>query len=707
MQLISARFKNFMPHEDKVINFMPGINVIRGDNEKGKSSVLFGISYNWFGAGFLPQILEETVTWGNKKTSLFTETTFLVKGETYTCQRSSKGAELYKGKFKKGHTKPLVTGQKEVSIAVADLFNLPSVQSASKLIIAPQDNIRGIISLGSVAAALFIEELIDTKDIDNLIKDLSTRLVHSPDAKKQALTVIDGIKTRILELPELESTDKVDKELKVLRPKYEKLSQQCTDTQDTATEAGYKLRECQSAQRRNFESAGTAKDDTEEIESRIAEQTDVRLVTLDDISEAEGLLEASQKYTFYSQELLPRLNKPRPDAIWEGAAKSFSAYKQELVATATEQQKQIAEKNATIIATKQQIIKDRICPTCGTELHDKEATEKMNALLEQKIKVLRDEVVVLKGDWQQVQNDYRVATEAQEYQLEQNQWLVGHKPELDEIGLNVDRSVIPFALYVAEPPEEPEDIVTAEDVALLIEKNKEQQSALANLESDKQTLKDLAEKMNELNIELVQLQEEETGLTVVKESIDRDLQGLNQELNDLNDRKIALDKVREAVLAENKLITKAQETYNKELAEQKAIVVDIQRNSGLISAVREARINISNLLWQKLLSVTETYFSLFRGKPSKLSISKKGILVDDHLSAPSGSTLDVLGIALRLAIGKLFADNGFCALDEPSAGCDTTRTAALAAGLISANLEQTIMVTHKDVDEQIGNLIIL
>jgi recombinational DNA repair ATPase RecF len=84
MQLISAQFKNFMTHKNLSVKFLPGINVIRGENEKGKSSILFGISYNWFGAGFLPQVIEETMTWGTKKTSLFTETVFVVSGDTYT-----------------------------------------------------------------------------------------------------------------------------------------------------------------------------------------------------------------------------------------------------------------------------------------------------------------------------------------------------------------------------------------------------------------------------------------------------------------------------------------------------------------------------------------------------------------------------------------------------------------------------------------------
>jgi DNA repair exonuclease SbcCD ATPase subunit len=702
MQLIRAQFKNFMTHKNLSVKFLPGINVIRGENEKGKSSILFGISYNWFGAGFLPQVIEETMTWGTKKTSLFTETVFVVKGETYTCQRSAKGAELYKGQLKK----PLVTGQKEVSVAVADLFSLPSVQSASKLIIAPQNEIRGIIALGSTAAATFIEELIDMREIDNLIKDLSARLLHNYDAKKQALTEVESITTKIKELPVLRGTDEVDKKLSVLVPRHSELTKRRQDAQTAATEAGYNLRECQSAQKRGNDAANAARNNVDEIKRRLIKQEDTKLITEADIAEAEDLLAASQRYTFYSQDLIPRLNT-RPETVWEGNEAAFAAYRQGLADNITAQQKQISEKNATAAALRQQIIRDRTCPTCGTELHDKEATDKLNASLEQKIKALQDDVVALHVEKEATTQDHLVALEAQDYQLAQNQWLARHRTELEEIGLRVDENTVPFALSVAEPPEAPERLVTANDVALLIKKNKEQQSALGQRETDKQALTDLVEKIKKLDAELTLLQGEEISLTVNKGSADRYLQGLEQELGDLNTQKEALDEARTTILTEHTFIKKMCADLNEDLVLKKDQVKEIQKNADLISAVREARINISNLLWQKLLSVTETYFSLFRGKRSTLSISKKGILVDDHLSAPSGSTLDVLGLSLRLAIGKLFADNGFCALDEPSAGCDETRTAAMAAGLISANLEQIIMVTHKDVDEQIGNLILL
>jgi len=180
-----------------------------------------------------------------------------------------------------------------------------------------------------------------------------------------------------------------------------------------------------------------------------------------------------------------------------------------------------------------------------------------------------------------------------------------------------------------------------------------------------------------------------------------------QNMSEARAKVAALNSARAVAVAENNALAIRKEGLLADIGKWTAKAQEIQANYELIAAVREARISISTLLWQKLLAVTETYFSLFREKQSTLSMSDKGILVDGHASAPSGSTLDVLGLALRLAMSKMFANSGLCILDEPSAGCDDSRTSAMTGGLTAAGFDQIIMVTHKDVDENAGNLIII
>ena len=68
--ITKLEMKNFRQHEDLTITFKDGLNVIRGANEAGKSTLIEAILYALFGAKSLRDTLTETVTWGKKETEL-------------------------------------------------------------------------------------------------------------------------------------------------------------------------------------------------------------------------------------------------------------------------------------------------------------------------------------------------------------------------------------------------------------------------------------------------------------------------------------------------------------------------------------------------------------------------------------------------------------------------------------------------------------
>ena len=77
---------NFQKHEDLTVDFTSGLNAIRGANENGKSSLMRGIAYAFFGSRALPMSLEETVTWGKPVASLKVELTFTHAGNQFTIE---------------------------------------------------------------------------------------------------------------------------------------------------------------------------------------------------------------------------------------------------------------------------------------------------------------------------------------------------------------------------------------------------------------------------------------------------------------------------------------------------------------------------------------------------------------------------------------------------------------------------------------------
>jgi ABC-type transport system involved in cytochrome bd biosynthesis fused ATPase/permease subunit len=107
-----------------------------------------------------------------------------------------------------------------------------------------------------------------------------------------------------------------------------------------------------------------------------------------------------------------------------------------------------------------------------------------------------------------------------------------------------------------------------------------------------------------------------------------------------------------------------------------------------------------------LVSVSNI-FSSMRGEPSMVTKGKDGFLVNDKASALSGSTLDLLGLAIRCALVKMFVPNcPFLVLDEPSAACDQARTNAMLGYVAASGFKQVLLVTHNDASESFADNLI-
>ena len=90
-----------------------------------------------------------------------------------------------------------------------------------------------------------------------------------------------------------------------------------------------------------------------------------------------------------------------------------------------------------------------------------------------------------------------------------------------------------------------------------------------------------------------------------------------------------------------------------------------------------------------------------RGCQSAVTKGDSGFLVDGRdTTSLSGSTLDILGIAIRVALTKTFMPScRFLLLDEPFAACDLERQTQALGVVTSSGFEQVIIITHEDVSE--------
>ena len=164
-----------------------------------------------------------------------------------------------------------------------------------------------------------------------------------------------------------------------------------------------------------------------------------------------------------------------------------------------------------------------------------------------------------------------------------------------------------------------------------------------------------------------------------------------------------------AVIARQTAITQ-NENNAKALQQLTATRDSMHRHNELIRKLRSARPEIASKMWGTVLGAISRYFSQIRGEQSVVTRDADGFKVNGRsVAGLSGSTNDALGLAIRMALSKLFLPGvPLLFLDESFSGCDGNRELAGVGTLAGAGFSQVLLVTHSNLPEQIAdNLITL
>ena len=151
------------------------------------------------------------------------------------------------------------------------------------------------------------------------------------------------------------------------------------------------------------------------------------------------------------------------------------------------------------------------------------------------------------------------------------------------------------------------------------------------------------------------------------------------------------------------------QTGQAQLAELTRTVSEMDTNNALIKKLRQARPVLAAKLWAGLLAAISRTFSELRGVPSVVGRSADGFEVDGKPAADlSGSTLDILGLAVRISLMRAFLPGvGLLILDEPAAAMDAAREERLLAALATLDFSQVLMVSHGDTAKAVAGSVIL
>lgn len=693
---------NFQRHRNLEVVLPGGLTALRGSNEAGKSTLLRAICYALFGVGALNSSLEEAVTWGEPVNTLKVVVQFTADGVTYEVRRGKSGAEVnYDG--------GIVTGQKEVTAFICALLKVDAA-AAAKLMLSGQSDVRGALESGTKATTELIERLAEFDQIDNLIELMQAKLtLGSPAVAEAALARAQETLVSAQELAK--APDLSALELAVAsaaaNEAVSSVNLQHAQTAETAAQESHAEARVKAEARASLErSLNRAIDRVREFKSQIEELSAVAAP----VNVEKRVAELRQRVdTAGQQKELFALYTQAQQFFEPSGVESLEGTEEELSASIAKATDEVAAGNIrdAQLAGDLKLLNAQLthgtCSFCGKDfsgvpevaLKNKEVSDSIDLKAQE-----REQNLATLRDWQEVLGALsRVKAES--------------RPALKFLAANPDNveqaneGMLPPVLRWkgAVPSAAGVDVsILRSEINELLALQKAYDNAQAKLETVRSMLE--TEQANEQYTrdqlsacpEVTVPQEE---LTAARADVKRAAEAVKAGIEHHHQAKQALKDAKDGHSRALKSLEDAQEVVRQRSAEIDALVF----NNKLLKRVREARPIIADRLWALVLRAVSNYFSEIRGTKSRVTKDSEGFKVDDHpVATLSGSTLDALGLAIRVALVRTFLPSApFLILDEPAAAMDEDRTHNMLGFLASVGFQQILLVTHEDVSESVAD----
>ncbi len=677
--------KNFGVLADGTYSFKEGLNLIKGKNEIGKSTLTEAILYGLFGSGALRGTIDDTVREGLPPSDL----RVVVKYGDYTAKRGKSSASVVGPDIK-------INGQAKVSEFFYDLLGVRK-GSENSVLISEQGETAGILKGKPGEVSALIEGLAGFDEIDNVVEAVKEKYPSGNAKIFKGLLVEVGEK--IAEKEEIELInpnvylDKVwhgEAGLKVAEAEIGKLQSSITSKQSEVVEieAGVKLKK---------KLSGDIKETRSKLKvlNELLETTlETSLEKLHEVASEKDLVgewpDAVTKWDLYKK---VTSFDDWEDAEWGGDIASLDAELLNENKKANDIKKWISNAESEVRAVDRQINSEDTCPACGQDtahLH-----KEINKRAESKKAVLR---IQLKGHLSELSEVEETTAILRSIQYRQEH-LLAYKEYAEDVEL------LPWTLkWKGRKPIEPskKQFNRARDLIKAAEdherKVKTAKSSLPKLDTEIETEEKKLVKLGDEHDQLFTQNPADLKeiITALKKAHGEALEAY------LEDEKEVKSNLKEA-----DRLTLEAEFLEKEIDNLYTEYVDLtdklkrdKHNREILKQVRKARPLVLNRVWSNVLNMVSSTFSDLRGVESKVEKSDKGFLINGlPVHRLSGSGKSILGISLRVALREIFAPAaGFLFFDEPAADCDSDRTAAVMAA-ISSIRGQVIMITHEELSD--------
>lgn len=698
----SLKLTNFRKHRNTEVSFSQGLHVVRGPNEGGKSTLIEGILYALGGVRTLRDSLEDCVTWDEPLNSLKVTLVIVVDGVRYTVTRSKAGCEcIYAG--------GTCTGQSEVTNFMARLLKA-DMATASKLMMSSQLDIRGALEAGPKATSELIERLSEFNQIDDLIELMGAKLeTGSAAPAQQALTTAQATLAELaaVEAPDFDAMAQAVKGAESTVDLARKLEGETRKAYEADVTRHAQVKAADGERRRlDVQVQGLqrqlaqASEDLKclrdnPVNEPVNAEAEIQCM-LEKKSALKGLVDASLAY----KAVAPLLGVA---GEYKGTA---DAWQDEMRRTQVEldEQRKVLSDTRVEIATQLAKLNSGNCSFCGQDFSDLPAVKAKNDEINLTLATLG--LKQQKADGQVAWLVARIAR-LNQFQTDGRPVLAAAKKYAQY--LDVDGSTYPPTL--TWKGEVPDVDGTPTDYDGCIAKVRAAVGAYAKY------LREIIEKEGDAKIatrdlEAAKKRSSEIGAPENVAESEQKLINLNAELKEAVD---ALDEAKSMLSvhvgsqrdAKREWAHAVERKGSAEAAVEaaQARITTLEFNNALVKRVRVCRPLLADQLWNLVLSSVSSYFSELRGIKSKVSKSADGFFIDGHkVTSFSGSALDILGLAIRVALVRTFLPTApFLILDEPAAACSDERTGNMLGFLSTVGFQQVILCSHDPISDSVAD----
>ena len=694
---------------DDTMTFSEGLNVLRAPNEGSKTTRLEAVAYALYGTKALRDSLAQCVTWGHKESELKVELVIEAEGKDFTFKRSKAGAEVIVG------GKVFVTGQSEVTAFASQLLGADA-KTASSLMLADQSGLRGALDEGPTAVSGLMAKLADFALVDRIVEGMQSSLLLGADApireKLRAAEAEFEEAVKAMPVPHVLADFELD--FKGAEQKLYSLRKQREDNEAPAYNlAADKLSAAEAAKEKR-DAAVAAVDRAQERLGKAVTALDdanARVVDVD-----TGRIEELRKAVFDFAEALKKADAwaafnampAFPDAFWEGDSDSFHAFlsnSRSLQATASDK---VAEIRGQIVRAQAGKIVGGLCKVCGTDVSQRPDILEKNAAVDAEVAGYEQALAEWQGKLKAINDDVAaadaVARAARSYAAALPAIARAYVEEVNLtfptrykwVGGNARVDVKGFENIKAE-------LAGLERQAEAVSRAKGEVAALTRaLEQAKLDYADAAARLqNTPDVDLGPVKEVFNAASVALNQVDDLIYAAEETWAKAKAEYDAMAALMQQCLTRSNAAKERVGEYTRDIEQ-------LGFNNTLLKKMRAIKPSVTDHLWNSVLAAVSQFFTQLRGEASVVTKDGDGFKVNGaSVKSLSGSTLDVLALAVRVALTKTFIPNtSLLVLDEPAYGCDASRTAAMLGFLSSVGFKQVVLASHDELSEAVSDRVI-